>query len=475
MRCLPLTAASWALPTVAGLLACTVGPDYRQPQVSTPASYDAAPTATAGMPVAVDGDIRAWWTQFDDPKLSELVARGLAGSLSLETAVSRMREARLKEIESGAAAYPSLSATGSALKLHNNGGSGASGVIPPRLTSYAAGFDASWEIDLFGATRRAVEEASANTDANIWARRDGEVALAAEIANDYLSLRALQVRIATGEAELARQRDLFVLVAARRQAGFVTDLDVNQQSTLVATTAAQVPQLDAEAHARIHALGVLLGESPGALESELGATSGSLPQAPPLLPVGLPSELLLRRPDIRQAERHLAAASAGVGVKTAILYPRLNLYAVATFAGMSVSDLFSHQNILLAGLGMASEPILDAGKNRAVVGQAQEQRQQAELAYRLAVLGALRDVADALARHRAEESRSQLLGRAVEAAQGTVRIAQDQYLTGFVPFINVLQAQAALLAAQDQLTQSQAQVMTDLVAIYKALGGGWSS
>ena len=472
MRPPPHRAAAFVLAAALGLAACTVGPDYHQPRVDTPASYDAAPTATVAMPAPSAGDIAAWWTQFNDPKLSDLVARALKGSLTLQTAVSRIREARLKEIQSGAAAYPSLSATGSALKLHTNGGSGA--VIPPRLTSYAAGFDASWEVDLFGATRRAVEQASADTEASIWARRDGEVSLTAEIANDYLSLRALQARIAMGKAELARQRDLFVLIGARRHAGFVTDLDVNQQSTLVATTAAQVPQLEAEAHARIHALGVLVGESPGALEVELDDAGAELPPAPPTLPLGLPSELLLRRPDIRQAERHLAASSAIVGVKTALLYPKLDLYAVATFAGMSVGDLFSKQNIVLAGLGMASEPLLDAGKNRAEIGQAQEQRQQAELAYRLAVLGAFRDVADALVRHGAEASRRGLLADAVAAAQGTLRIAQDQYGTGFVPFVNVLQAQTALLSAQDQLIQSQALVMTDQVALYKALGGGWS-
>jgi NodT family efflux transporter outer membrane factor (OMF) lipoprotein len=468
----PRRAAAGSLAALAGLGACTVGQDYHAPSMETPPSYDGAPAASVALPSPAAGDISAWWTQFDDPKLTALVARALNGSLTLETAVSRIREARLKETESGAAALPHLGANGSALKLHSNAGAG--GLIPPRITSYAAGFDATWEIDIFGGTRRAVEEASANTEASIWARRDGQVSLAAEVASDYIVLRALQARIVIGTAELAHQRDLFVLIGARRHAGFVTDLDVNQQSTLVATTAAQVPQLDAEAHARIHALGVLMGESPGALETELNAAGGQLAPAPPTLPLGLPSELLLRRPDVRQAERHLAASNAEVGVKTAVLYPKLNLYAVATFAGASVSDLFSNQNILLAGLGLVSAPLLDAGKNRAVIGQARERRQQAELAYRLAVLGALRDVADALARHGAEETRRQLLADAVKAAQGSLQIAQDQYATGFVPYVNVLQAQTALLAAQDQLAQSQALVSTDLVALYKALGGGWS-
>jgi NodT family efflux transporter outer membrane factor (OMF) lipoprotein len=469
-----VTAAAGALPAALCLCACTVGPDYHRPVVATPPSFASA-AAGAAAPQAEGAELSSWWRQFRDPKLSDLIDRGLAGSLTLQSAVSRIREARLKEIELGAAAYPSVSATGSALKLHTNGGSGGSGIaIPPRVTSYAAGFDATWEVDLFGATRRAVEQANAETQAQLWSRRDGEVSLTAEIANDYFSLRAFQARIALGNAELARQQDLFALIAARRRAGFVTDLDVNQQSTLVATAAAQIPQLRAEVHARVHALGVLLGEPAEALEGELDVPVALPVGQAPSPSLGLPSDLLLRRPDIRQAERHLAANSAAVGVTTANIYPKLNLYGLATFAGTSLGDLFSLQNLLLAGLGMASAPVFDAGKNRAEVAQAQERRLQAELAYRLAILGALRDVEDAVVRLDAEQTRRQSLGLAVDAAQGSLVIAQDQYRTGFVTFVNVLQAQYALLGAQDQLTVSEALVMTDLVAAYKALGGGWS-
>jgi len=194
----------------------------------------------------------------------------------------------------------------------------------------------------------------------------------------------------------------------------------------------------------------------------------------PSLSLGLPSELLLRRPDIRQAERQLAASTAGVGVRSASLYPKLSLYGLATFAGMSLGDLFSHPNLLLAGLAVASAPPFDAGKRRTKVGEAQEQHMLAELTYRLTVLGALRDVKDAVFRLDAEQARRQSLGRAVDAAQDSLVIAQDRYRAGFVTFVNVLQAQYALLGAQDQLTVSGALVMTDLVAAYKALGGGWS-
>jgi NodT family efflux transporter outer membrane factor (OMF) lipoprotein len=467
-------AAARALPAALCLCACTVGPDYHRPVVTTPASFASAASDSAA-PAGQEADLSSWWRQFHDPELSGLIDRALAGSLTQQAAVSRIREARLMEMEVGAAAYPDISATASALKLHANGGMGSSSIaIAPHMTSYAAGFDATWEIDLFGATRRAVEQAGADADAQLWSRRDGEVSLTAEVANDYFTLRAYQARIATGNAELARRQDLFALIAARRRAGFVTDLDVDQQSTLVAAAAAQIPQLRAEAHARIHALGVLLGESPEALEGELEPAGAMRTGPAPSLSVGLPSELLLRRPDIRQAERVLAARSAGVGVAAASLYPKLDLYGLATFAGTSVGDLFSHQNMLMAGLGIASAPVFDAGKRRAQVGQAQERRLQAELAYRLAIVGALRDVEDAVVRLDAERTRCRSLGQAVAAAQHSFVIARDQYRTGFVTFVNVLQAQYAVLGAQDELTVSESLVMTDLVAAYKALGGGWS-
>jgi outer membrane protein, multidrug efflux system len=471
------SAAATALAGAIGLCGCAVGPDYRRPQVATPPAYAEAASTQRTALSSGDADISAWWTQFEDPILNRLIERALVDSLTLEAAASRIREARLEEVQTAAAGYPSVSATGSALAYRSNRDSsgGAGLTLPSHLDLYSAGFDATWEVDLFGATRRAVEQARANTEASLWARRDGEVSITAEIANDYLTLRSLQARIAVATAALARQKDLFELIQARRRAGIVTDLDVHQQTTLVATSAAQIPSLDAEARSRIHALGVLLGAAPETLQGELTGGVATIPPPPPTLPLGLPSELLLRRPDIREAERRLAASNAQIGVKTASFYPKLNLVGLTSFAAMSLSDFFSSRNLMAAALGMASEPVFDAGRNRAALAAATEERTQAELAYRAAVLGALRDVEDALARHAAEESRRESLLAAVDAAHGSLAIAQDQYRTGLVTFVNVLQAQSALLNAEDQLIQSDAAVVTDLVAIYKALGGGWAS
>jgi NodT family efflux transporter outer membrane factor (OMF) lipoprotein len=266
---------------------------------------------------------------------------------------------------------------------------------------------------------------------------------------------------------------VFKLIGARRKTGFVTNLDVNQQSTVVATAAAQIPQLDAQARGQIHALGVLVGETPEALAAQLGVP-GAIPPPPPALPTGLPSELLRRRPDVREAERRLAASNAQIGEQIANLYPKLELIGLASFASSSIGNLFSADNLASAAVAMATQPIFDAGRRHASVRVAREETIQAALAYRGAVLAALRDVEDGLARYKAEETRRVAFVQSVTAAQGSLKIAEDQYRAGFVTFVNVYQAQIALFNAQDQLTQSDGQIVTDLVAIYKALGGGWT-
>jgi len=457
-----------------GANACTVGPRYHQPTIATPPAYvetvDTARTAIR----PDDADLSQWWTQFPDPILQVLIKRALESNFDLKSAASRVRQAREQEAIAGAAEYPTLSANGTALTLNSSRASSPASPIPGHLNLYAAGFDATWEVDLFGGTRRAIEEARANTAASLWARRDGEVSLTAEVANDYLTLRALQARIAVGQAELQAQKDLGGLIGARRQTGFVTNLDVDQQAAVVATAAAQIPQLEAQAKGQVHAIGVLLGQPPEALEAELTANGGVIPPPPPALPVGLPSELLRRRPDIRAAERKLAAASAQIGVQTANLYPKLDLIGLASFASMAPASLFSGQNFTSAGFGMLSAPIFEGGKTRASIRVAREQYAQAGFAYQGAVLGALRDVEDALARHRTDEDRRAALAQSVAASRASLVIAEDQYETGLVTFINVLQAETAELNARDQLIQVDALALTDLVAVYKALGGGWA-
>jgi multidrug efflux system outer membrane protein len=479
-----------AMIAAASLSACMVGPNYSKPVLAAPPAYGEAASTVRTTVSAADADLSSWWVQFNDPVLDGLIQRALADNPDLQVAASRVREAREQEKIAAAAELPTLNGSANAVSLNSqrqssntssssSGGSGAGGglaglPIPSHLSLYSAGFDASWELDLFGGGRRGIEAAKANTEAAEWGRRDGQVSLLAETANAYFTLRALQARIAIGQAELQRQKGLFDLIRARRESGFVTNLDVNQQSVQVATAAAQIPQLQAQARAQAHAIAVLLGQAPETMGRELDPSAAPLPPPPPSLPVGLPSQLLLRRPDLREAERRLAAANAQIGVQEAGLYPKLNLLGLASFAGTSLDSLFSSQNFSTLGLGMASVPVFNGGRTRAAVAVAKEERDQALLGYRGAVIGAFRDVEDALARFRAEDERRASLAQSTTAAEGTLKIAQDQYRSGLVTFVNVLQAEDALLNSRDQLTQSDAQTLSDLIALYKALGGGWS-
>ncbi|MDB5448221.1 MAG: Efflux transporter, outer rane factor lipoprotein NodT family [Phenylobacterium sp.] len=459
------------------LTACVVGPDYRAPAIAAPSSYaeaGAAPPLAVTPAGAVDSDLEAWWTTFNDPTLNDLIARALADNLDLQAAESRVREARLQVRSTQAAELPSLTATADAVTFNSDRPASGALPIPGHINLYSVGFDASWELDLFGGTRRSIEEAKASAAAAEWTRRDATVSLLAEVANDYLTLRALQLRIALGQAELQRQQDLQGLVQSRRTSGFVTNQDVNQQSAQVSAAAAQIPQLEAEARVQIHALGVLLGRPPGALATELEAGDTPLPPPSAALPLGLPSDLLRRRPDIRAAERRLAAASAEIGVQEANRYPKVNLLGLASLAGTALGGLFAQQNLSSAGVGAVSLPIFDGGRIRAQIGTAKEEKTQALIAYRTTVLGAFRDVEDALARYRADDRRRTALAASVMAAGNNLTIAQDQRRVGLFNAANALQAEAVLLNSRDQLAQADAQRLSDLVSLYKALGGGWT-
>jgi NodT family efflux transporter outer membrane factor (OMF) lipoprotein len=467
--------------------ACTVGPDYHAPEPKVPPSYRALADAPYATPVAEAADLSAWWTQFNDPELQSLVARALKANLDLKTAASRVRQARTQEIVAGAAELPTVNASGNAAHLHSSssplqslsGGasSGSSSGSPPPsggtdISLYSVGFDASWELDIFGGGRRGIEAAKAQSEAALWQMRDGEVTLTAEIAADYMALRAAQARKSILQRQLKAQQDVLELVAARARTGFVTELDVNQQKNLAAATAAQIPALDAQALSLEHAIATLLAQEPDALAAELEATAPA-PALPAGLPVGMPSDLLRRRPDIRAAERNLAAATAEIGVAVADLYPKFNLLAGVSLASNSLDTLFDSKSLGEFGLGMITWPIFNAGKTEANIAAKQEGREQAYFAYQKAVLGAVKDVEDALVRVITEQRRIASLADADASARESTALALQQYRAGLVTYVNVLTAQNSALSDDDQLSQARAQLSADLVALYKALGGGW--
>ena len=518
MRTAPAVYVTVACTLAAGLCSCTVGPDYRPPAIATPQRFegasanptllDASPrrassppgagnpaTAPASPPSsAADAqeDLSHWWARFRDPQLQRLIEQALSSNLDLKAAGARIRQAREQEVIAGAARLPTVNATGLGANIHSNSnplaslqgkggsspGTGGSSGSPSGsgqstdLKLYSAGFDASWELDVFGGTRRSVEAARAASEAAVWQLRDAEVSLSAEVAVDYLTLATSRSRLALLHDAIQRDEQILELTEARARAGFVSGLDVNEQRAQLANESAQVPELEAQARAMAHALAVLLGRPPEEMSGELAGVT-RVPDIASELPPGLPSELLRRRPDIRQAERRLAGATAEIGVAVASLYPRFDLIAAASFAGDSLGNLLSSRNFARIGAGLIRWPAFQGGKTRANIRSTQEQREQAYLAYQQSVLGALRDTEDALVRVDAGQRRLRSLLEAQSAASSSLSIARSQYEHGVTAFLDVLHAEMTLLDTQDQVEQTRLAVAQAHVSLFKALGGGW--
>ena len=488
--------------------ACTVGPDYRRPDAPTPPGFAELAGKDKGStlsPTTADApDLAAWWRRFDDPVLQSLVERALAGNLDLDAAASRVRQARAQEVVTGAAGLPQVNATGNSLRVNRSAsadspvpgltGGGASGGAagggagagaaggasstgasgPSHINYFNVGLDAAWEVDLFGGVRRGVEAARDTTAAQVWSRRDSQVSIAAETANQYVQYRLAKARLVTLDADLKRQQGVFAVISDRAKTGFVTNLDVNQQRVQLANTQAQIPQVEAQATAAVHALGVLLAVTPESLGAELAAPR-PLPPVPVALPVGLPSDLLRRRPDIRASERRLASANAQIGVQTAVLYPSVDLLGLGSFGSNDITRLFNGRNALSAGVGLVQWNLFAAGRNQANIRIAREQYVQAVDSYRTTVLRAFQDVEDGLSRYATDQRRWTALNGSFKAAQDSFVIAQQQYEVGLVDYTTVYNSEAALLQNQDQLTQADGALAQDVVSIYKALGGGWSA
>jgi NodT family efflux transporter outer membrane factor (OMF) lipoprotein len=472
----------WAIAAVLPVAGCTVGPDYRPPPTPMPAQFAEA-SAVQAEPAA----IAAWWKGVGDPELDTLVARALAANPDMDIAASRVRSARFVEILAGAPYWPTVAANAAAdrtrLSSNETGlGTGANpaspGGVPAALglpgttfSTFQLGFDAAWQLDFFGRTRRSVEAAKADTTAQVWGMRDTEVSLAAEVAGTYLALRFTDERTRIALSDLARLQQTLHLLEVRAGGGLSSQLDVRQQEAEVAKTAAGIPRLEAQARAQAHALAVLLGESPE--EFRLDLPADTVPPAPQAVPVGLPSELLRRRPDIRQAERTLAAATALIGVAVADLYPQFSLTASPALASRALHNLVSSDSIGYALGASVLWPIFNGGQTRANIAIANENQRQALTAYRKTVLTALKEVDDALSTFTHDQERVVRLEQSATSAASAEQLAREQYEGGLVDFSRVLSAEGMHLSADDDLIQGRAAISLDWVALYKALGGGW--
>jgi len=469
---------------IAGLLlligGCTVGPNYQKPDFPVPSKWQEAQQTGIDTRSA---ELTRWWTSFNDPLLDSLVERAVRSNLDLRLAEARIREARASRAVTAAGEWPAVDVSSSYKRIRSSenafavspqGGGGPSSFLGGNLDQnfYQAGFDASWEIDVFGGVRRSVEAADATIEANVENRRDVLVTLLGDVARNYIDVRGFQSRLEVARANLKSQQDTLDLTKVRFQAGLASDLDVAQQEGQLNTTAAQIPTLESSLKQAAYRLDVLLGSQPGALWDEL-SKAGAIPSLPPEVLVGLPSELLRRRPDIRTAERQLAAATAQIGAATADLFPKFSLTGTAGLQSISASDWFTGRSRFWSVGPTISWPIFDAGRIRANIEVRNAQQEQALTQYEKTILAALSDVETSLVNYSREQARYRSLSDAVAANRRAVEMSNELYIRGLVDFLNVLENQRSLYASENDLAQSEATMAANLVSLYKALGGGW--
>ena len=452
--------------------ACTVGPNYERPEVVIPSAWKEAQQKGIDTQSA---ELSRWWTAFNDPLLNSLVERAVKSNLDLRIAEGRIREARAARGFTAADLWPTVDVSGAYSRSRtskNTLSSPSQGGGNPERNLFETGFDAAWEIDLFGGARRKVEAADAALEASVEDRRDVSVTLLGDVAKNYIDLRGQQRRLAVARDNLKAQQETLDLTRVRFEAGLVSDLDVAQAEARVSTTAAQIPALESSLKQAAYALDVLLGLQPGALWDELSKET-AIPRLPAELLVGLPSDLLRRRPDIRRAERQLAAATAQIGAATADLFPKFSLTGAFGLQSISASDWFAGGSRLWSVGPTIRWPIFDAGKIRANIEIRNAQQEQALHVYEKTVLTAFQDVEISLVNYTKEQVRYRSLINAVAANRRAVQMANELYLKGLNDFLNVLDAQRSLYAAENDLAQSEAAMASNMVSLYKALGGGW--
>jgi len=505
---------------------CTVGPNYRAPASRLPGQFSAA-TQPATRPAAVD--LKRWWEGFNDPTLNQFVERALYSNLDVRLANARIREARAELAFSRAALFPTLDSSASYVRNRSSknafaatgkhtssqsstgtggsgtvgtgtggtgtgdtttGGTGAGGASGPGTTTaagantavfalgetnlYQAGFDAGWEIDVFGGTRRAVEAAQASFQGQVEARRNALVTLLSEVAQNYVMLRGLQHELRVVRGNVEAQRATLDLQRLKLGAGLASNLIITQATAQAESTESQIPTLEIKIEQTIQRLGVLLDVDPETLRPQLSAAP-ELPSGPGAIPPGLPSDLLRRRPDVRQAERQLAAATANIGVATADLFPKFNLTGSLGLESLQLKSLANSASVFWSAGPTVSWRIFDAGQVWANIHVQNARQEQALIQYRRAVIQSLSDVENALTAYDRERARSASLRRAAEANRQAVDLAKQLNDAGVVDFLNVLTAQQSLYQSEDQLAQSEQAVLTNLIALYKALGGGWET
>ncbi|MGD0843823.1 MAG: efflux transporter outer membrane subunit [Geobacteraceae bacterium] len=452
---------------VLSISGCMVGPNYIPPRTTAPAEWAGVAKAPTGQPfvaTAGEADLTQWWRQFNDPTMTALVEEAVKANFDLKIAEARLRQARASRGVAVGGLWPSASASGGYQRLHKAGTSGDQDL-------FQAGLDAVWELDLFGGLRRNVESADAGIEAAMEGIRDAQVSLVAEVALNYVQLRGYQQEIIVAQNNLEAQQRTAEITRKQFNVGFTSALDVANADSTVATTEAQIPVYETAARQAIYALSVLLARPPADLLKQL-SPHGSLPTVPTEVPAGLPSDLLRRRPDIRESEAQLHAATAQIGVAVADLFPVFSLTGTVNWNSNLLRTWWSEASRSFGVGPSVTWPIFQGGAIESNVRFQEALRDQAFITYRKTVLSALQDVENALIAFANEQRHRKALDDAVAANRKAVDLSLQLYTEGQTDFLNVASAQRALYATEDALVQSNRNIATDLIALYKALGGG---
>jgi outer membrane protein, multidrug efflux system len=466
-------------------LGCAVGPDYKKQDPSAPAQYGSLEKGISTGERGGSQFLTSWWKIFDDEILNDLIEKAVANNHDMRIAAARVRQARALSGVASSKLYPEGGATGAyaAYRRNETGFSGqttAGGGFPSagggsgerQGELYQIGFDASWEIDIFGGVRREIEAAEAELGAFEEARRNSLITLQGETARNYIELRGQQIRLAITQKEVETRRQLVNLLEVRFQAGLINQLDLARARGELAAVESRVPSLENNTLAILHRLGVLVGQEPMALVDKLNPVA-KLPDIPDDIPAGLPSDLLRRRPDIRKAERELAAATARIGVSTAELFPKFSLTGAFGLQNNRLDQL-SREESSFWRIGPSFRwSILNLKRIMSNI-EANQAAQEANLAqYEKIVLTSLEEVENSLALLSREKRRAEALGEAVQANRLALDLALERYKKGLESYLAVTDAESALYIAEDQLVQSRQNRALSFISLYKALGGGW--
>ena len=458
---------------VLALTGCAVGPDYRPPKTVTPDEWHQLPQTGVRVESVDAPSLAAWWTTLNDPQLNEFIERALADNKTVKQAYARVVQARAQRSIAGAGFWPNIGSSTSASRTKSESNFNERGeAVSVVGENYSGGLSASWELDLFGGQRRSYEAAAAQLAAREADLRDVLVVLLGDVALSYVGVRTAQSRLDFAERNLESQREALDITRWRADAGLTTVLDVESANTNYQQTRSQIPLLESSLVQNMNRLAVLTGQTPGALEASLQQRK-PIPIASVDVVAGVPADVLRRRPDIRSAERQLAAQTAQVGVATAALYPSLSLNGSISWQALRASDLFDGNRVERNGLTL-SLPIFNGGALRQNINVQNALLDQALASYESVVLAAYEEVENALNSWTSEQRRHESLIEAVGSARRAAELALVQYNSGLVDFQTVLTADRQLISLEDSLAVSDGEMTSNLVRLYKALGGGWS-